>query len=127
MVFHSSFLASGSLFFEPVGHRARTWRDDENRGRSGVERGACPSLRCDMAQALRTCDFANVFRLKAHDVLARVDLLRNEGLRRRHKNDLAGGIPAVKVVHDDSRNEGFPEACTGASGEVASVGRGGDW
>lgn len=57
-----------------------------------------------------TCNLADVVGIKAHNALAGLDLLCDEGLGRSHKDNLARWIPAVKVVHDDRSNEGLAKA-----------------
>jgi len=57
------------------------------------------------AECSSTCDFADVFGSKAHDVETRLNLLCNQGLGGRGKDKLALRVPAPIVVHDNSSNE----------------------
>ena len=57
-----------------------------------------------------TRDFGRVRRGDAHDAVARLHLLVNEGLGRGNEDDLTAGEPSVEVVHHDGRDERLPEA-----------------
>ncbi len=57
-----------------------------------------------------TCELGHVFLWDAHDPVAGLDLLGHQRFGGSHEDDLAGGEPAVKVVHEHGGDEGLAEA-----------------
>ncbi len=72
---------------------------------------SCRLLSSQQESPALTCDLTHVFAGNAHDVHACIHLLRNEGPRWGHEDDLSRGVPPVEVVHHDCRDERLSQAC----------------
>ena len=69
--------------------------------------------------ANRALEVRGVSLWNAHDLVARLDLLRDERPRGSHEDHLARGKPPVIVEHHHCRDEGLAQACREADQRVA--------